>query len=397
MIKDSISYLLSLESKGIKLGLERTEQLLELCGNPETDFYSIQVIGTNGKGSTSAMIANILKVAGYKVGLYTSPHLSKINERIRINGHAISDSKILEFINQHQVYINQLNSSFFEAMTVLASWYFSTEKVDIAILETGLGGRLDSVTACDSSLLVCTSISKDHQHILGDSIEEIAYEKICALKKNMMCISSDHKVSVKNIFNKHASLINAQIMYVPSTNHRQFITLNGAHQSENEILAITTVKNLPAFKVTDSLIKEGLSSVLWPGRIQKIHNNPSVYYDVAHNQASFQSLCSYAHTLKGHKTLILALQKHKNLSAVIKTIESTFDQIIITQTNVRNFVVAKELFNLFNNPKVQLMSNPLKAIQVYQFGEKTDTIIIAGSHYLGPIISTEFKISFENI
>ena len=397
MITDYISYLLSLESKGIKLGLERTEQLLALCKNPQKNFDSIQVIGTNGKGSTSAMIANILKVSGYKVGLYTSPHLSTINERIRINGHAISDNKISEFINQHQKHINKLNSSFFETMTALASWYFSVEKVDIAILETGLGGHLDSVTACDSSMLVCTSISKDHQHILGDSVEEIAYEKICALKRNMICISSNHKTSIKTIFNKHASLVNAQIIYVPSPNHSQFIKLNGIHQSENEMLAIKAVENLHKFKVNDFLINKGLSSVLWPGRIQKIHNKPHVYYDVAHNQASFQSLCSYVNTLKGHKTLILALQKHKNLNSVIKTIENTFSQIIITQTNVRNFVIANELFNLFSANKVQLIKDPLKAIQMYKLSQKTDTLIIAGSHYLGPIISKEFKISFENI
>ena len=183
MITDYVAYLLSLESKGIKLGLERTKQLLQVCGDPQKKIQSIQVIGTNGKGSTSAMIANIFKVSGYKVGLYTSPHLATINERIRINGKAILDDKIIEFINQYQISIDKLNSSFFETITALAVWYFEKEKVDIAILETGLGGRLDSITACDSRLLVCTSISKDHEHILGNTIEEISYEKICALKK----------------------------------------------------------------------------------------------------------------------------------------------------------------------------------------------------------------------
>ena len=397
MITDYVSYLLSLESKGIKLGLERTEKLLQACGDPQKKIQSIQVIGTNGKGSTSAMIANILKVSGYKVGLYTSPHLMTINERIRINGKAISNDKIIAFVKQHQKSIDKLSSSFFETMTALAVWYFDKKKVDIAILETGLGGRLDSVTACDSSLLVCTSISKDHEHILGNTVEKIAYEKISALKKNMLCVSSNHNSSIKGIFNKYAHSINAKIKYISSNNTNNFITLNGAHQLENELLSITAIKQLKDFKINDKHIQKGLLSVVWPGRIQKIFNNPNIYYDVAHNHASFISLCDYVNTLKGYKILVIALQKNKNLEAVINKIEDTFDQIIVTQTNIRKFLPAEELHTIFNNPKVSIIIDPQEAISYSRTRPKNDCIIIAGSHYLGPIISKEFKISFENI
>ena len=397
MIKNHISYLLSLESKGIKLGLEKTKQLLKICGDPQKKFQSIQVIGTNGKGSTSAMIASILKASDYKVGLYTSPHLNKINERIRINGQSIQDDEIINFIDQYQQSINKLNSSFFETMTALAVWYFEKEKVDIAILETGLGGRLDSITACDSNLLVCTSISKDHEHILGNTVEEIAYEKICALKKNMLCISSNHIQSIKDVFNKHAISVKSKIQYVQSNNYNQFINLNGIHQLENEILAINTVKHLTKFKIDDIFIKQGLSSVLWPGRIQKIYNKPDVYYDVAHNHASFESLCNYVNTLKGKKILVLALQKYKILNKIINKIERSFDKIIITQTNIRNFLPAEELACLFNINKINIINQVIKAVQIYKSAQKTDNIIIAGSHYLGPVISKEFKISFESI
>ena len=259
MIKDYISYLLSLESKGIKLGLESTEQLLEACSNPQRQFKSIQVIGTNGKGSTSAMIANILKEAGYNVGLYTSPHLNKINERIRVNGQAISDNEIIKFIDHYQESIDSLNTSFFETITAIAVWYFARKKVDIAILETGLGGRLDSVTACNADLLVCTSISKDHQHILGDSVEEIAYN----------------------------------IKYVKPYIDKKNVSLNGSHQFDNEILAKATIKELVDLNISSAKINKGLSKVLWPGRIQKININPNVYFDVAHNEESFKSLCNF--------------------------------------------------------------------------------------------------------
>ena len=181
MIHNLSKYLFSLESKGIKLGLERTYDMLEACGNPHESLTSIQILGTNGKGSTASIIAQILKKAGYKVGLYTSPHLNKLNERVRINGKAISDQDISNFIKTYKNKINNLSASFFEVMTALAVWYFHKNKVDIAILETGLGGRLDSVSACKSELLVFTSISLDHQHILGDTIEEIAKEKVLIL------------------------------------------------------------------------------------------------------------------------------------------------------------------------------------------------------------------------
>ena len=392
-----LQYLFSLESKGIKLGLERTEKLFNICKNPHKNFPSIQVIGTNGKGSTSAMIANILKTAGYKVGLYTSPHLDKINERIRINGHAIKDKDIIQFINQYRNDINKLNASFFEVITAIAVWYFNTHSVDIAILETGLGGRLDSVTACDSDILVCTSISKDHEHILGNTIEEIAYEKICALKNNMLCISTIHINSIRKIFNDYSKLVNVTIKYVDYNQKNQYIKLNGIHQSENEALAIHTIQSLNNFNINNSHIKFGLSSVQWPARIQKIHNKPNIYFDVAHNYSSFLSLCNFVYTLKGSKILILALQKHKSINRIINKIENIFDKIIITQTNIRNYLPAEELGNLFKKQKKEIILNPEKAIKLYKSFTLNSNIIIAGSHYLGPFISKEFKISFENI
>ena len=396
-MNDYLQYLFSLETKGIKLGLERTEQLFSACHNPQKGFFSVQVIGTNGKGSTSAMIANICKTAGYKVGLYTSPHLNKINERIRINGIAIKDNDIIKFINEYKDDIEQLNVSFFEVMTAIAVWYFNKNNVDIAILETGLGGRLDSVTACESSLLVCTSISKDHQHILGDTIEKIAYEKICALKNNMLCISANHSQSIKTIFYDYAQSINSTIQYVATNHNNQYIQLNGNHQLENEALAIQSVQSLSAFNISNENIQLGLSSVNWPARIQKIHNKPNVYYDVAHNESSFASLCDYVNNLKGERILILALQKNKILGKAISMIENSFDHIIATQSNIRNYTPASELSQLFSNHKIDIISDLTKAIQLYKRYSKDTTIIIAGSHYLGPSISKEFKISFDNI
>ena len=397
MIKQHLSYLFSLETKGIKLGLERTNQLFDACANPQKNFKSIQVIGTNGKGSTSAMIANIFKVSGYKVGLYTSPHLNKINERIRINGQSIKDQDIVSFINSYKKNINYLNASFFEVMTALAVWYFKKEKVDIAILETGLGGRLDSVTACASEMLVCTSISKDHQHILGDSIIEIAHEKACALQANMVCISINHPSEIKTIFNNRAKLVESTIQYMDNIENNPYCKLNGQHQMENASLAIHAAQNFQNFNISNKDIEIGLSSTYWPGRIEKIYDNPTVYFDVAHNEASFISLCNFTSKLKGSKTLILALQKNKNITKAIQFIEETFDKIILTQTNVRNYMPADSLALLFTKTKTQIINQPEQSIQLSLENTSNTNIIIAGSHYLGPAISKQFKISFENI
>ena len=183
MIDSEKEYLFSLESKGIRLGLKRTLQLLKKCKSPHKRLNIIQIVGTNGKGSTSAILSKLLSLE-YSVGLYTSPHLYSFNERIRIDGRPIPNRIVAEFIKKFKPQIESVDASFFEVMTVMAVWYFSERKVDYAIMETGLGGRFDSVTACGAKIIGITPISMDHSHILGESILEIANEKIAAIKPN---------------------------------------------------------------------------------------------------------------------------------------------------------------------------------------------------------------------
>jgi len=398
MIHNLSKYLFSLESKGIKLGLERTYDMLKACGNPHESLTSIQILGTNGKGSTASIIAHILKKAGYKVGLYTSPHLNKLNERVRINGKVISDQDISNFITTYKTRINNLSASFFEVMTALAVWYFHKEKVDIAILETGLGGRLDSVSACKSQLLVFTSISLDHQHILGNTIEEIAKEKASAIQKNSVCISCYQPESVANVLDKRAKSKNTKIQYI-NKKKENLITLNGKHQHINESLAIKAIELLTKFNVSKDCISKGLLTVKWPARIQKISNNPNIYFDVAHNVDSFISLCKFAQGLKinNNNILILALQNNKKIDQVISIIKETFDQIIVTQTNQRNYLPTQDLKKLFNQDNIIIFKNPIKAFNYVQNINKNIDIFIAGSHYLGPYVSNNYKISFDNI
>ncbi|MDP7330182.1 MAG: Mur ligase family protein, partial [Candidatus Marinimicrobia bacterium] len=172
-----LDYLYKLQRLGIKVGLNHTFELLQRCGNPQNQFQSIHIAGTNGKGSTSAIISSILMEAGLKVGLYTSPHLIRFNERIRVNGKPISDSKIVEFVDEHRSDIDDIESTFFETTTAMAFRYFANKNVDIAVVETGLGGRLDSTNVLTPDLTVITPISLDHRDILGKNILDISKEK----------------------------------------------------------------------------------------------------------------------------------------------------------------------------------------------------------------------------
>ncbi|HIA94977.1 MAG TPA: bifunctional folylpolyglutamate synthase/dihydrofolate synthase, partial [Candidatus Marinimicrobia bacterium] len=172
-----IDALYRLERRGIKLGLEHTSALLKSIGNPHNELKFIHVAGTNGKGSTCAMIANILRSKGKNVGLFTSPHLVRFNERIRVNGNPISDDEIIHFMEKANPHIEKIESTFFEATTAMAFDYFRNQKVDIAIIETGLGGRLDSTNVINPHLTVITPISMDHMDILGQDLNTIAKEK----------------------------------------------------------------------------------------------------------------------------------------------------------------------------------------------------------------------------
>ncbi|HJL63883.1 MAG TPA: Mur ligase family protein, partial [Candidatus Marinimicrobia bacterium] len=175
---------------GIKTGLEHTHQLLDACNNPHKRLKFIHLAGTNGKGSTATFIDSILRTSGLKIGLYTSPHLLRFNERIRVNGIPISDEKIVEFMQVFSVDIHRIESTFFETTSAMAFWYFEQEKVDIAVIETGLGGRLDSTNVITPEMVVITPVSMDHRELLGNDLKTVAKEKAGTIKENILVISS---------------------------------------------------------------------------------------------------------------------------------------------------------------------------------------------------------------
>ena len=401
-MKDPIQYLLNIESRGIKMGLQRTVQLMDACGNPQKGLPVIQVAGTNGKGSVSAMLASILKEVGYKTGLFTSPHLVEVNERIRINGFPISDKDMELFIVDHKEAIDSLEASFFESVTAMAFWYFKRGKVDIAVMETGLGGRLDSVSVCEPVATVMTPISLDHMEILGESLKEIAVEKSGAMKQGIPCISAIQNEVVTEVLKYHAAKKENPIHFVNGEEKQKFtINLPGKIQKENALLAAETLTHIPNFTISESLIQKGLQSVRWHGRNQIIQNNPFIIFDVAHNLDSIMNFLEYYDNLniKGDSTLIIALQARKRIDFAISKIESLFSKVICTQAGDRTPMPPEILADKFSETgSVVKTLNPNKAIQQgLRKLSKEDGLAIIGSHCLGPAVSSIFKLSFASI
>ncbi len=396
---NSLEYLLSIEPKGIKLGLERTFQLMESCGSPHKSLPCIQVVGTNGKGSTSAMISSIFQSAGYKVGLFTSPHLVNVNERIRINNIPILNDLIDKFIRIAKVDIEKIDASFFEVLTTLGMWHFQQEKVDIAILETGLGGRFDSVSVSNPSMVVFTPISLDHTEILGDSLEKITLEKAGAIRKNVPCISSKQEQIAEKILLQTAKNRNSNIQFLDvSISIVNESALQGKHQLQNAQLASTVCKKLKQYSISDTDILNGLKNVVWNGRFQTIQTKPKVIFDVGHNKEGILSFLSELSTIQSNKkTLILSLQSRKNIKDIVPKLEKEFDCIICSQTNNKHGMDASTLRNQFSQKSsIKIEPNLKTAITTsIQVANDSDCLALVGSHYMAPAIKEVFEISFD--
>ncbi|MDB4047866.1 bifunctional folylpolyglutamate synthase/dihydrofolate synthase [Polaribacter sp.] len=255
---------------------------------PEQKFKSIHVGGTNGKGSTSHMLASILQEAGYKVGLYTSPHLKNFTERIRINGVEISEEKVTEFINGNKDFLEQQKMSFFEMTVGLAFDYFASEKVDIAIVEVGLGGRLDSTNSITPEAAVITNIGLDHTQFLGETLPEIAFEKAGIIKKNIPVVIGEEQAAVKSVFIAKAAKEGAPIYFASDTSETYISDMLGDYQIQNSKTAVAAIKILKGYQVSKENIKNGLLNVVkntnLKGRWQVLQEHPKVICDTAHNK-----------------------------------------------------------------------------------------------------------------
>ena len=403
---DPIHYLLNIPSKKIKYGLSRTYDLLSMCGNPEKNLLTIQIVGTNGKGSVASLMANTLQDGGYRVGLYTSPHLIDIKERIRINFKMISNQTINFFLIQYNNEIEKIKPSFFELMTVIAIWYFKQQNIDLAILETGLGGRLDSVTACKNDYIVFTSISSDHNDILGSSLEKIAKEKGGAiLSSNQICLSIAQKTIIKKTLINQAKKAKNKIDFLASNNNKlsrkYFKYFNGQHQYYNSQLAQAAIEQLiknNIVRLQNSQVIKSMKLTFWPGRFQIISKNPTVIYDVAHNTEGIKTFIETFKNLynnQKYKFLICGLEYNKKIQNIAPELGALFDEVICTETGVRKSMAAKELENIFNHDKTTIIQDANQALNyIIKKANNNDIIAIVGSHFFAPFINNYYKNCF---
>ena len=275
-----------------KKDLTNTILLADYLKNPEKDIRCIHVAGTNGKGSTSHMLASILQETGYKVGLYTSPHLKDFRERIKINGQEISESFVCEFIHKHKKFFESNELSFFEMTVGLAFDYFKTEKVDIAIIEVGMGGRLDSTNIITPLISVITNIGMDHTQFLGNTLTAIAGEKAGIIKPAIPVVIGEYTDETKLVFSEIAKKNNSEIYFASETITSSYPSdLKGDYQEQNKKTVLQTIQLINSqkiFKVSEENIKQGLLHVVKNtglyGRWQQINDFPKVICDTAHNK-----------------------------------------------------------------------------------------------------------------
>lgn len=273
-----------------KPGLERTESLMAYLNHPERDFKSVHIAGTNGKGSTAHMLASVLQSAGYRVGLYTSPHLKDFRERIRINGVPIPESEVLRFVQEHASEFSKMGLSFFEMTVGMAFDYFAQSSIDIAIIETGMGGRLDSTNVITPILSVITNIGLDHMQFLGGTLEAIAGEKAGIIKPGIPVVIGQYTEETLRVFQSVAKDLNAPLIKADEQEHEDYFSdLSGVYQRHNKKTVQSAVGQLRTlgYTIDQEHILKGLAQVQkltgLMGRWQVIAQNPKVICDTAHN------------------------------------------------------------------------------------------------------------------
>ncbi|QWX83060.1 bifunctional folylpolyglutamate synthase/dihydrofolate synthase [Cellulophaga sp. HaHaR_3_176] len=291
--------------------------------NPENKFKSIHVAGTNGKGSSSHMLASILQEAGYKVGLYTSPHLKDFRERIKINGNCIDENKVVSFIEDNIVYLKENKLSFFEMTVGMAFDFFAKEKVDIAIVEVGLGGRLDSTNIITPEVSLITNIGFDHVDLLGDTLEKIAVEKGGIIKDNIPVVISETQKETSSVFREIAENKNASIVFADSETIENYKTsLLGSYQVKNVKGVLCVVKQLKSFKISSNNIQQGLLKVVENtgllGRWQILSDKPMVVCDTAHNSEGLKIVIEQINNQQFENLhIVMGFVKDKDLDIVL--------------------------------------------------------------------------------
>ncbi len=406
-------------STAYKPGLENTLRLMAHVGNPHEHLRAVHVAGTNGKGSTSHLIAAVLQAAGYKVGLFTSPHLISLTERIRINGQPIPEAEVADFIEQNRTFLDEVQPSFFETMTALAFAYFVREQVDIAVVEVGLGGRLDSTNVLTPLLSVITNIGFDHTEFLGNTLPKIAREKAGIIKPNIPVVIGETHPQTMNVFLDRARECGIlgdglettdcriwfadQCGYMRSRRLREApdCELKGLYQEKNlqtafvalQVLRNYAITGLRDYGITKEAIREGFSHVCsltgLRGRWEILSMKPLIICDTGHNSHGLQYVAKQLKELTNpHIWIIFGMVNDKDTDVVMRLLpgassaEKSQYHYIFTTPNTQRARTAEEMLALWGKEGLAI-NDPKEAIDyARKNADETDAIFIGGSNYL---------------
>lgn len=402
-----------------KFDLAAMRVLMDALGSPQLRFPSVLIAGTNGKGSTSATLASILRARGYRVGLYTSPHLTRVNERVRIDGRDISDDDFARFYFRVDDCARRLveeghlqwHPSFFETMTALAFLNFAEREIDIAVLEVGMGGRLDATNIVEPLVSVITDISLDHTEWLGSTITKIAREKAGILRRDGVLVTLPQHPEANQAIGEAAAALNVRGVnaaeYVPSRGNNDgayMMTimgerveiaspLGGAHQRRNVALAIATAVelcNFHGYTLTAAQIAEGVRETRWPGRLERISRagTPDVLLDVAHNPAGAWALRSALSNLRPQPTtmtLVFGCLKDKALFEMAQILFPIFDKVVLTEVPSPRTAALEQLQNaaeMTGLPSTTAADPKSALAQAIAACPNDGLVVVAGSVYL---------------
>jgi len=403
-------FILSREFFGMKLGLQNISEFMAVIGSPQLKYKTIHLAGTNGKGSTAAMLASIFQAAGYKTGLFTSPHLVSLRERIRVNGKMISRPSVVSFIDNHREELVRRKLSFFEVVTAMALEYFSKVNVDIAIVETGLGGRLDATNILKPELTITTDISRDHLEILGRTIPKIAREKAGIIKNRVPHLvgllpekaeevikqtcrdrkAPFYKLAQKN-FNIHPSRMQLDFSCNGFNWNGLSLSLPGVHQLKNAALALKAISVLMEENLSVSIkaVIDGLARVYWPGRFQVVSSKkqPTLVLDVAHNTAGMRAFVDTFKIVfperKAH--IITGFVKRKEHQKMIDRLSEIAESYSLVPLKTGRSMELKQLINDINwrgKPYKKYGSLETAYVKLSKMSAPDDIIVVIGSHFL---------------
>lgn len=405
----TIDYLFKLERRGIKYNLNNIKKLLSFLGNPETKFKSIHIAGTNGKGSVSSIINSILIEKGFRCGLYTSPHITDFRERILANGEWCSKKFVVDFTNKIDKLIKEIEPSFFEVATAMAFEYFAYKKVDYSVIETGLGGRLDSTNVLIPELSVITTIAIDHTDFLGDTIEKIAYEKAGIIKKNVPVVTGNIKPSALKVIKEKAIKTKSDLVQSAKKkikilkrsedglkfsfeNEKYKFPIIGDYQLNNLRTSLTAIKVLSDknnLKITKDIVQKGLWNIKknsnFYGRFDVIKKSPKIVTDVSHNEQAFENIAANLKYFK-YKNLVIifGMMKDKNYKKCLNILSNIDAKIILTRPLYSR---AEEPQNLYEAVKSKSKFTPIQNLNdafsyALSLSGKNDIILVAGSFFL---------------